>query len=77
MPKGEAASYLSGLMLGKDIGSARALLDLKGPVQLICTPGLAALYARALRVYDLASATIDGDEAALAGLGHAHAEIFS
>ena len=77
MPKGEAASYLSGLMLGKDIGSARTLLDLKGPVQLICTPGLAALYSRALSAYDLASAAIDGDEAALAGLVHAHAEIFS
>jgi len=77
MPKADAASYLSGLVLGKDIGSARALLDLKGPVQLICTPGLAALYARVLQAYDLTSAVIDGDEAALAGLVHAHAEIFS
>jgi 2-dehydro-3-deoxygalactonokinase len=77
MPKADASSYLSGLMLGKDIGSARALLDLKGPVQLICTPGLAALYAKVLGAYDLTSAVIDGDEAALAGLVHAHAEIFS
>ena len=77
MPKADAASYLSGLMLGKDIASARSLLDLKGTVQLICTPGLAALYARVLSVYDLSSAVIDGDEAALAGLVHAHAEIFS
>ena len=77
MPKAEAASYLSGLVLGKDIGPAKVLLDLKGPVQLICTPALAALYARALTAYDLSSAAIDGDEAALAGLVHAHAEIFS
>ena len=77
MPKADAASYLSGLVLGKDIGSARALLDLKGQVQLICTPGLAALYAKVLQAYDLTSAVIDGDEAALAGLVHAHAEIFS
>jgi 2-dehydro-3-deoxygalactonokinase len=77
MPKADAASYLSGLMLGKDIGSARSLLDLKGPVQLICTPSLAALYAKVLQAYDLTSAVIDGDEAALAGLVHAHAEIFS
>ena len=77
MPKADAASYLSGMVLGKDIGSARALLDLKGPVQLICTPGLAALYAKVLQAYDLTSAVIDGDEAALAGLVHAHAEIFS
>jgi len=77
MPKADAASYLSGLVLGKDIGSARTLLDLKSPVQLICTPGLAALYAKVLQAYDLTSAVIDGDEAALAGLVHAHAEIFS
>lgn len=77
MPKAEAASYLSGLMLGKDVGTARTLLDLKGPVQLICTPSLAALYAKVLGAYDLTSAVIDGDEAALAGLVHAHAEIFS
>jgi len=30
-----------------------------------------------LQAYDLTSAVIDGDEAALAGLVHAHAEIFS
>ncbi|MFO1247036.1 MAG: 2-dehydro-3-deoxygalactonokinase [Alphaproteobacteria bacterium] len=77
MPKTEASSYLSALVLGKDIGSAKALLDLKGPVQLICTPALAALYAKVLEAYDLTSAVIDGDEAALAGLVHAHAEIFS
>ena len=77
MPKADAASYLSGLVLGKDIGSARTLLDLKSPVLLICTPGLAALYAKVLQAYDLTSAVIDGDEAALAGLVHAHAEIFS
>jgi 2-dehydro-3-deoxygalactonokinase len=77
MAKADAASYLSGLVLGKDIATALALLDLTGPVQLICTPALAALYARALGAYDLDSAVIDGDRAALAGLVHAHAEIFS
>ena len=77
MAKDSAASYLSGLVLGKDVGAARALLDITGPVQLICTPSLAALYAGALSAYDLNSAVIDGDQAALAGLVHAHAEIFS
>ena len=77
MAKADAASYLSGLVLGKDIATALTLLDLTGPVQLICTPALAALYARALSAYDLDSAVIDGDSAALAGLVHAHAEIFS
>jgi len=46
-------------------------------VQLICTPALAALYGRALRAYDVPNTVIDGDAAALAGLVHAHAEIFS
>jgi 2-dehydro-3-deoxygalactonokinase len=80
MGKGDAASYLSGLILGKDIATATALFDLintDGPVQIICTPELAALYGKALGAYDVKSVTIDGDRAALAGLVHAHTEIFS
>jgi 2-dehydro-3-deoxygalactonokinase len=77
MAKTDAASYLSGLVLGKDIATALKLFDHDGPVQLICTPALAALYGRALKAYDVDSAVIDGDAAALAGLVHAHAEIFS
>ena len=76
----DAASYLSGLVLGKDIASAMALFDtalFDGVVQMICTPALAALYGKALSAYDVKSAVIDGDRAALAGLVHAHAEIFS
>ena len=82
MAKGDAGSYLSGLVLGKDIATAMALLEvapfnMDGPVQLICTPALAALYGKALATYDVKSAVIDGDRAALAGLVHAHTEIFS
>jgi 2-dehydro-3-deoxygalactonokinase len=77
MPKGDAASYLSGLVLGKDVATAAALFDLDGAVPLICAPSLAALYARALAAYDVKTVMIDGDRAALAGLVHAHAEIFS
>jgi 2-dehydro-3-deoxygalactonokinase len=77
MAKGDAASYLSGLVLGKDIVTALKLFDRDGPVQLICTPALAALYGRVLTAYDVPVAVIDGDAAALAGLVHAHAEIFS
>jgi len=77
MAKSDAASYLSGLILGKDIATALALFEFDGPVQLICTPVLAALYGKALGAYDGKSAAIDGDRAALAGLVHAHAEIFS
>jgi 2-dehydro-3-deoxygalactonokinase len=77
MAKEDAASYLSGLVLGKDVATAQALFDLDGPVQLICTPLLAALYGKALATYDVKSSVIDGDRAALAGLVHAHSEIFS
>ena len=77
MAKSDAASYLSGLILGKDIATAMALFEFDGSVQLICTPALAALYGKALGAYDVKSAAIDGDRAALAGLVHAHAEIFS
>jgi len=80
--KADAASYLSGLVLGKDVATALALFDRahferERPVQLICTPLLASLYGKALAAYDVKSATIDGDRAALAGLIHAHSEIFS
>jgi 2-dehydro-3-deoxygalactonokinase len=82
MAKADAASYLSGLVLGKDVASALALFDFaqsgkESAVQLICTPLLAALYGKVLAAYDVKSATIDGDRAALAGLVHAHSEIFS
>jgi 2-dehydro-3-deoxygalactonokinase len=82
MAKDDAASYLSGLVLGKDVATALALFEvasstMEGPVQLICTPLLAALYGKALAAYDVKSTVIDGDRAALAGLVHAHSEIFS
>lgn len=77
MAKSDAASYLSGLVLGKDVATALRLFLPDGPVQLICTPALAALYGCVLKAYDIESAVIDGDAAALGGLVHAHAEIFS
>jgi len=82
MAKADAASYLSGLVLGKDVSTALALFDsahseTERTVHLICTPLLAALYGKALAAYDVKSATIDGDRAALAGLVHSHSEIFS
>lgn len=77
MPKADAASYLSGLIVGKDVGTAARLFDLQDTVRLICSPGLGALYARALAAYDIPSALIDGNSASLSGLILAHAEIFS
>lgn len=73
MAKSDAASYLSGLIIGKDVGTAARLFALSGPVHLICTPALAALYGRALEQYG--SVPIDGDAAALAGLIHIHTEL--
>jgi len=75
MPKTDAASYLSGLILGKDVAAAMALFRLSGMVHLICTPQLAALYDRALAPYAVKTAVIDGDKAALAGLVHIHSEL--
>jgi 2-dehydro-3-deoxygalactonokinase len=75
MPKTDAASYLSGLVLGKDVAAAMALFRLSGMVHLICTPQLAALYDRALAPYAVKTAVIDGDKAALAGLVHIHSEL--
>jgi 2-dehydro-3-deoxygalactonokinase len=77
MAKQDAASYLSALVLGKDIATGLKLFGSDGPVQLVCSPRLAALYGRSLQVYDTPVAVIDGDAAALAGLVHAHEEIFS
>jgi 2-dehydro-3-deoxygalactonokinase len=77
MPKSDAASYLSGLIVGKDVATAAALFDLGNKVPLVCAPGLAALYTQALAAYDVKSLPVDGDQASLSGLILAHAEIFS
>jgi len=77
MPKADAASYLSGLVLGKDVATAVPLFGLTGTVHMVCTPSLAALYAAALADYGLTADVIDGDDAALAGLTALHAELFS
>jgi len=80
MAKDAAASYLSGLIIGIDVYAAVAAslsLFSAGVVHLVCTPMLAALYSKAITAYGLGAAVIDGDDAALAGLVHAHAEIFS
>lgn len=71
----DAPSYLSGLVVGADVGGALALLGTRR-VALICSPLLAALYSRALAFYDVETAGIDGDGAALAGLVHIHADLF-
>jgi 2-dehydro-3-deoxygalactonokinase len=76
MAKADAASYLSGLIVGADVGAALALFA-PGRVPLVCSPLLAALYARALAAYGLDAPLIDGDAAALTGLVHIHADLMS
>ena len=71
LPKAEAASYLSGLLIGADIRSAVNALDLKRaeyPIRIICSEHLAALYARALAAFGLESRSLSGAETVRAGL---------
>jgi 2-dehydro-3-deoxygalactonokinase len=77
MAKSEAASYLSGLVVGTDVATSVALFGLSSgaTVHLVCTPALAALYDKALAQYGLKSAVIDGDAAAIAGLAHIYTEL--
>ena len=69
-----SASYLSGLLIGSEIGSMRRLLDLKpgADVALIGDPGLTHWYARALRARGLEPSLHHGDETAIAGLWSLH-----
>lgn len=73
--KEEAASYLSGLIIGEDVAAAMRLFGSGGAVTLVCAPELAALYAKALAAHGLASNTIAGDDAALSGLAFLHAKL--
>jgi 2-dehydro-3-deoxygalactonokinase len=68
LPKAQAASYLSGLIVGADVAGALALFQAPGPVTLVCAPALGALYARVLQAYAVPARLIDGDDAAHAGL---------
>ncbi len=70
----QAASYLSGLVIGADVTGAQALFGFSGPVTLICTPALAALYGAALADYGWS--VLDGEAAARAGLFSAYRSLF-
>ena len=71
----EAASYLSGLIIGEDVAGAVRLFAPQGSVTLVCAPELAALYTRALSDYGLAATAIAGDDAALSGLAFLNATL--
>lgn len=66
------AGYLSGLLIGAEIGGHRELLG-DTEVMLVGSVALCALYARVLEMAGATSRTIDSTEATLAGLKAARA----
>lgn len=63
-----ADGYLAGLCVGADVRSALLLHPAASRVMLVGTPALTALYTAALSAFGVTSDTIDGRDAALAGL---------
>ncbi len=76
IPREQAASYLSGLIVGAEVEAATRLFAPQGQVVLICTPALAMAYEAVLRSHGLGALVLDGDGAVLAGLSFLHAQLF-
>ena len=66
---GEALSFLSGLTIGADVAGMLDLLPAPGAVIVVGAPALAKGYAAALAMAGVAAISVDGDAAALAGIG--------
>ncbi len=64
-----ALGYLSGLLIGSEVGEALRLFAAEGGVTLIGDARLSARYAQALQARGVATRLMDGDACALAGLG--------
>lgn len=73
--KDQAASYLSGLIVGDDVAAATRLFEWSDSVTLICTPALAALYA--LPLADHGVVVLDDEVCARAGLFSAYRSLFA
>ena len=68
-PRGEAASYTSGLLIGTDIRiGTRAAPD--GEIVVMGRPELTSLFAVALKIAGRTAREVDGEEAFLAGVKH-------
>ena len=73
-----AASWMSGLLIGSDVGGALTLfpdLPRAAPVFIIGAPQLSESYSRALARHGRKAVCIEGDKAALAGLTYVHLEL--
>jgi 2-dehydro-3-deoxygalactonokinase len=64
-----AADFLSGVLLGAEVGAALQAMPGMRRLHLIGEPGLTARYRQALQAHDIEVAELDGDRCALAGLG--------
>jgi 2-keto-3-deoxy-galactonokinase len=62
--------------VGAEIEAALRLFPAGGPVVLVCTQALAALYDTVLRDHGRSAIALDGDAAVLAGLHVLYAQLF-
>lgn len=69
MSAADALSFLSGVTIGADVAGMLDLLPAPGPVIVVGAPALGKGYAAALARAGVAAVSVDGDAAALAGLG--------
>lgn len=69
MAADQALSFLSGLTIGADVAGMLDLLPVPGPVIVVGAPALSKGYAAALAHAGVDAISVDGDAAALAGIG--------
>jgi 2-dehydro-3-deoxygalactonokinase len=67
------AGYLSGLLIGAEIGAQREWID-RGDLAIVGSTGLVALYAQAMAKVGKQALIVDGHAASLAGLMAARAQ---
>jgi len=80
MAPADAASYLSGVMIGSDVASGLALCRdamTHGPVTLVGGESLAVSYARVFELAEVASVKVPGEEAVRQGLHLAWQRLFA
>ena len=68
LAENNAAAYVSGLLIGSDIGEQKRLLQQEATLHIIGDPGLTTLYERAATKFEIASVTYDGNAMVAEGL---------